>query len=333
MRLNSTHHYLLTTLATIFCICASVAHGQENPAPAQIAEWRKAAEQGHAAAQSALGWCYRNGQGVVKNEAEAVKWYRKAAEQGDVEAQYNLGDCYFNGHGVAKDAAEAARLWHKAAEHGYAAAQSNLGACYDNGQGVVKNEIEGYKWALLAAARGFEIAKRNASNHEKRLSPAQRAEGRRLAQEWEAAYANLGGDDLAKRKEIERLLELIGMSKIMEEMLDQMLTNLKNKENLGIPEEFWTRFRKSADIRELINLMVPIYDKHYTMEDLKVMNAFYSSDAGKRMLATMPQAMNEGVQVGQKWGEALAAKVAAELEKEKAAGRVRKYNPADGTIE
>ena len=300
--------------------------------------WHKAAERGYAAAQSGLGWCYRNGQGVVKNEIEGYKWYRMAAEQGDVEAQYNLGDCYLSGQGVAKDEAEAVRWWRKAADQGLAAAQTNLGACYDNGRGVVKNEIEGYKWALLAAAQGGEIARQNASSHEKRLSPAQRAEGRRLAQEWETAHANLGEDDLGeddldKRKEIERLLELTGMGNIMEQMLDQMLASFQTKEITGIPEEFWTRFRKGVNTNDLINLIIPIYDKYYTMEDLKVVNAFYSSDAGKRMIATMPQAMNEAVQVGQEWGESLAEKVAAELEKEKAGGGLRKYNPATGTIE
>jgi len=128
------------------------------------------------------------------------------------------------------------------------------------------------------------------------------------------------------------MLELTGMSKLMEQMLDQMIANFKSKEIIGIQEGFWTRLRMSMDTKELINLVVPIYDKYYTTEDLKVVNAFYSSDAGKRMIATMPKAMNEAVQAGQIWGESLAEKVVAELEKEKASG-VRKYNPATGTIE
>ena len=37
--------------------------------------------------------CYDNGQGVAKDEVEAVKWYRKAAEQNHAQAQYNLQVC------------------------------------------------------------------------------------------------------------------------------------------------------------------------------------------------------------------------------------------------
>ena len=55
---------------------------------------------------------------------------------------------------------------------------------------MVKNPIEGYKWQLLAAAKGEPVARQNISNDERRLSPAQRAEGQRLAQEWEARHDN-----------------------------------------------------------------------------------------------------------------------------------------------
>lgn len=158
---------------------------------AEAAKWyNKAAEQGFVIAQFNLGNSYYNGTGVKKNNAEAGKWWRKAAEQGLASAQYNLGACYASGQGVPKNDDEAVRWYCNAAEQGDAHAQCSLGAAYWNGEGVVKNEIEGYKWALLAAAKGDEIARRNALNDEGHLSPSQRAEGQRLAQEWEADHAN-----------------------------------------------------------------------------------------------------------------------------------------------
>jgi TPR repeat protein len=65
-----------------------------------------------------LGLCYAKGEGVVKNEAEAVEWYRRAAEQNQVQAQFNLGFCYAYGHGVEKDEAEAVKWYRKVAEAG-----------------------------------------------------------------------------------------------------------------------------------------------------------------------------------------------------------------------
>jgi hypothetical protein len=37
---------------------------------------------------------YDNGEGVLEDDKEAVKWLRKAAEQGDADAQNNLGYVY-----------------------------------------------------------------------------------------------------------------------------------------------------------------------------------------------------------------------------------------------
>jgi TPR repeat protein len=40
------------------------------------------AECGDPESQFHLGMCYKNGDGVNKDETEAVKWFRLAAEQG-----------------------------------------------------------------------------------------------------------------------------------------------------------------------------------------------------------------------------------------------------------
>jgi TPR repeat protein len=86
--------------------------------------YRQAAEQNYTPAQSNLGWCYDNGQGVAKDYVEAVKWYRKAAEQGHTEAQFNLGYCYANGQGVGKDKVEAYAWFSMAAKADSDAAKS-----------------------------------------------------------------------------------------------------------------------------------------------------------------------------------------------------------------
>ena len=48
--------------------------------------YRKAAEQGDAAAQNNLGFMYINGEGVPQDYQEALKWYSLAAEQGHADA-------------------------------------------------------------------------------------------------------------------------------------------------------------------------------------------------------------------------------------------------------
>ena len=79
--------------------------------PDTITETRLQAEQGDASAQYHLGVRYSNGEGVLKDEAEAVRWYRLSADQGNASAQNNLGVSYANGEGVLKDEAEAVRWY------------------------------------------------------------------------------------------------------------------------------------------------------------------------------------------------------------------------------
>jgi uncharacterized protein len=59
--------------------------------PPRIAGLKKMAEAGSSKSQFELGVAYAQGNGVAKNEREAIAWFRKAAEQGLPEAQHNLG--------------------------------------------------------------------------------------------------------------------------------------------------------------------------------------------------------------------------------------------------
>ena len=86
---------------------------------------RAEADDIDAEAQYELAKKYESGEGVPQDYAEAVKWWRKAAEQGHAVAQ-TLGDMYDIGLGVPKDYAEAAKWVRKAAEQGNADAKEWL---------------------------------------------------------------------------------------------------------------------------------------------------------------------------------------------------------------
>ena len=102
-------------------------------------------------AQLSLGHMYAFGKGVLKDDAEAGRWYRLAADQGLALAQLSLGQMYADGEGVLKDDAEAVRWFRLAAEQGDADAQFNLGVMHAAGEGVLKDEAEAVRWFRLAA--------------------------------------------------------------------------------------------------------------------------------------------------------------------------------------
>ena len=122
----------------------------------------QAANQNNIVAQNNLGVRYDSGQGVVKDQVEAAKWFRKAAERNYAVAEYNLGFYYANGTGVAKDEVEAVKWYRKAAEQGYAPAQNNLGGCYGAGAKVLlEDDVAAVKWYQKAAEQGYDPAQAN----------------------------------------------------------------------------------------------------------------------------------------------------------------------------
>ena len=152
------------------------------------ATWaRRAAAKGDPVGQTSLAWIYAVGLGVLRDEAEAVKWYQLArdqgepgaqmnlawrergkppmfpliqslAEQGMAIAQNNLGSMHLNGWGVAKDASLAAKWYRKAADQGLAIAQYNLGALYAD---VLQDDAKAVQWYRKAADQEYADAQNN----------------------------------------------------------------------------------------------------------------------------------------------------------------------------
>ena len=94
---------------------------------ADAARWlRRAAEQGHAGAQSVLGWMYMAGKGVPRDDAAAARWLQPGAAAGNTAAQNNLGMLYATGQGLPHDHARATAWFRAAAAQGSAEAARNL---------------------------------------------------------------------------------------------------------------------------------------------------------------------------------------------------------------
>ncbi len=83
-------------------------------------KWRRVgAEAGQPDAQLALAKMYDYGLGVVRDHAEAIRWYRIVAEtEGWPEAQRELGLAYLSGEGIKADLKLAAKWLRKAAAQG-----------------------------------------------------------------------------------------------------------------------------------------------------------------------------------------------------------------------
>jgi serine/threonine protein kinase/TPR repeat protein len=90
---------------------------------------------------------------------ESAAVLKPLAERGNSKAQVRLGDLYLQGEGVERNDQEAVRLFRKAADQGDNDAQLRLGDMYAKGRGVPQNNFHAYVWYSVAARAGNPTAK------------------------------------------------------------------------------------------------------------------------------------------------------------------------------
>jgi uncharacterized protein len=128
--------------------------------------------------------------------------------------------------------------------------------------------------------------------------------------------------DATKEADIRTLLEVSGAKTLMEQSMGQMEKNIKPLLANSLPpgdyrekliELFFSKFHSKADTQQLLNLIVPIYDKHLASEDIKGLIAFYRTPLGRKAMTVLPQVMSEAQEQGRKWGETLGRQCMTEI--------------------
>jgi len=122
------------------------------------------------------------------------------------------------------------------------------------------------------------------------------------------ATTTFAGISTEKRQEIDRMLNLVGMQALADQMMQQMITNFRATLK-DVPPDYWENFSRKFSAADFLERIVPLYDKFYSLEDLRAVNEFYSSKAGQRILKTLPQIMQESMVIGEAWGKEIGERV------------------------
>ena len=132
-----------------------MGQGMEKNEAEALKWYLKSAESGNHYAQANLGLFFQTGGcGVKEDIAKAIEWYGKAAKQGNTHAQFYLARLYEDGNGVEKDIMKAVELYGKAAKGGMATAQFVYAMMLTKGEGVDRNIDEALTWAEKAEVAG-----------------------------------------------------------------------------------------------------------------------------------------------------------------------------------
>jgi uncharacterized protein len=172
----------LATFSALCMLAATLSAADQ----ADLQSLRVRAEAGDAAAQAALAVRYRDGKGVAKDDAEAMKWAHRAADAGNTDAMdfvgfaylrgavvkrnpvvafgyfkaaaeksaaaaFNLGQCYYGAQGTEQDCAKALDWWKSAAERGHGRAASTAAMAYLSGEGIERDVVRARRFAEHAA--------------------------------------------------------------------------------------------------------------------------------------------------------------------------------------
>jgi uncharacterized protein len=134
----------------------------------------------------------------------------------------------------------------------------------------------------------------------------------------------LGGavraEETQKVKDIRKLLKITGSGELGAQVMGQMIGNMK-KSMPQVPEKFWGDFMKEVHTEELIDLIVPVYDRNLNHDDIKELIRFYESPTGKKFVSVLPKITQESMGVGEKWGRDLAQKVIAKLQEQQSGAK------------
>lgn len=132
-------------------------------------------------------------------------------------------------------------------------------------------------------------------------------------------------EQAVKRVEIRRLIELTGAAKVSVDVMRQMIAPIRAGFP-NVPEQFWDDFLKQVNADDLIDLVVPIYDKYYSLQDIHDLIAFYQSPVGQKTIKVLPQLSAETISAGQEWGRGLADRIMQKL-REKGYDKTSSVNP------
>jgi len=124
------------------------------------------------------------------------------------------------------------------------------------------------------------------------------------------ALAQTAADAPATKDDVERYFEvthsrdmaqkmLEAMSKPLHQMAHEQCTKYKAKLPADCEERMTNRIDdmwKEMPFDEMLEAMVPAYEKHFTKGDMDAVIAFYAAPTGQKMLREMPAIMGEAME-------------------------------------
>ena len=132
--------------------------------------------------------------------------------------------------------------------------------------------------------------------------------------------------DAAFRADVEKLLEVTGaaaMGTQMATLVSNQVINGFRRQQPSVPDraveiikeelnaEFAKMFEPASTFRQTL---ITIHMKHFTHDEVKTLLEFYNTPVGRKAIAVMPLAAQEGAAAGQEWAGQNMPRITATLQ-------------------
>ena len=111
-------------------------------------------------------------------------------------------------------------------------------------------------------------------------------------------------EDKQYTETLNKMFEVSGTEGSYQAAIKQMFSMSKQQYS-NVEVEIWTDLEKEfskTSLNELTKMLVPVYSKYMTLEDLNELIKFYNTPTGKKYAKSTPLIMQESMQIGQQWG-------------------------------
>ena len=111
-------------------------------------------------------------------------------------------------------------------------------------------------------------------------------------------------EDKQYTETLNKMFEVSGTEGSYQAAIKQMFSMFKQQYS-NVEVEIWTDLEKEfskTSLNELTKMLVPVYSKYMTLEDLNELIKFYNTPTGKKYAKSTPLIMQESMQIGQQWG-------------------------------
>lgn len=116
--------------------------------------------------------------------------------------------------------------------------------------------------------------------------------------------------DAASKEDVKKLFDVMASKEQVRQMMQQVFAQMQalnrqemkkrhpdaSEEEMARAERSSQEFIKSFPVDDLLNDMVPVYQRHFTKTEIDGLTAFYSSPIGQKFLHEMPAVTAETMQ-------------------------------------